>query len=167
MSTLPPWSRRTPEEAALMNPAFMGTVVHHAVHGFEQESGLGMPFPLVFLVPPVVLVEGTRAVLPRRKDNSLAAWLQDHPNTRLRFGAIAGAMVPVVREGLLFAAAKAALALDGAGFRAGRLVRGSGAAVATNTNQFQEILRSARFVGKWYANAGTTETIMALWGVRP
>jgi hypothetical protein len=125
-----------------------------------------MPFPLAFLVPPVVLVDSTRASLPSRKDHSLAAWLQEHPGTRLRFGEIAKAMVPVIREGILFAAGKTVLSIVEARFQAGRLPRGAATAVGSNTVQYQDILRKAAFVGRWYANAGSTETVMALWGVR-
>ena len=167
MNALAPFLRRSPEEAALMNPAFIAVVVHYGVHGFEQETGLGMPYALPFLVPPVVMVENTRALLPRRKDSSLAAWLQDHPDIRLRFSNIATSMVPVVREGLLFASSKGLISFTCDRIKAVPLPRGSGPIITANTQEFQEILKKANFVGKWYANSGSTETIMALWGVRP
>jgi hypothetical protein len=167
VSDLPTWSRRSREEAALLNPAFVALVVHQAAQTFEEESGEGLPFPLAFLVPPVVVAEGIRSQLPDRKDSSLAAWVQGHPEIRLRFAEHAAAMIPVVREGVLFAVTARVMSLSEARLRATALPRGSALAIAANTDEFQEVIRKAKFVGRWYANAGTTETIMAFWGVRP
>jgi hypothetical protein len=86
-----------------LNPAFVGLILNQAAQTFEEESGQGLPFALAFLVPPVVLAEGVRTALPTRKDSSLAAWLQSHPDIRLRFAEHAAAMVPIIREGMLFA----------------------------------------------------------------
>ena len=44
---------------------------------------------------------------------------------------------------------------------------GIGAALGEGTKDVLEILSKAGFLGRWYANAGTVETIMVLWGVRP
>lgn len=167
MDNLVPWSLRSPEEAALMNPAFMAVVLHYSTRGFEQESGLGMPFALAFLVPPVVLVESTRMLLPRRKDSSLAAWLQNHPHVRLRFADVSVSFAPLVREGLLFAISRHVVSLRGNCIYRGSLRRGHTSVVANNAEEFKKITKASTFVGKWYAGAGSTETIMALWGVRP
>ena len=126
-----------------------------------------MPFPLIFLVPPAVLIDGTRKELPRRKDSSLAAWLQARPEVRLRFADVAASLVPVVRESLVFAASRAALVVDQDVVRSSPLPRGARAMISANTRDVREVLKKAQFVGKWYANAGTVETIMSLWGVRP
>jgi len=167
VSGVPTWSRRTPEEAALLNPAFLALVVHQATQTFQEESGVGLPFPMAFLVPPVVLAETIRSQLPDRKDSSLAAWIQGHPQVRLRFAEHAAAMTPLVREGVLFALRTGVLSLVETRLRALPLRRGVNHAIMGNTDEFKEIVKKTKFVGRWYANAGTTETIMALWGVRP
>lgn len=167
MSPLRPWHKRSAEEAALFNPAFVATVLHHAAKEFQQESGRGLPFALAFIAAPVVLVSMIRDLLPSRKDSSLAAWLQAHPQIRLKFGDVASAMVPAVREGILYGVAKQALQIDGSDIKARPFQKGAGAVLASTTNEVGDILGKARFVGRWYANAGTVETIMVLWGVRP
>jgi len=167
VNDLPAWSDRSREEAALLNPAFIGLILHQAAQTFEEESGQGLPFPLAFLVAPVVVAEEVRNALPARKDSSLAAWLQGHPSVRLRFAEHASAMVPVVREGLLFALSATTVRLVDAQIHSTPLRRGVATEIASNTSDFREVIRKAQFVGRWYANAGTTETIMALWGVRP
>jgi hypothetical protein len=162
-----PWHERSAEEAALFNPPFVATVLHSAARDFEEESGQGLPFALAFIAAPVVLVSIIRDVLPNRKDSSLAAWLQSHPHIRLKFADIASSMVPVVREGVLYGLAKQALYMDGSDIKAQPLKRGAGLVFGSTTQEVLHILSKARFVGRWYANAGTVETIMVLWGVRP
>jgi hypothetical protein len=161
------WPQRPREEAALLNPAFIGLILHQAAQTFEEESGQGLPFALAFLVPPVVVAESVRTALPSRKDSSLAAWLQSYPDIRLRFAEHAAAMVPIVREGLVFALAARSIRLSDTQIHASPLRRGVASAIASNTEDFRDVIRRTQFVGRWYANAGTTETIMALWGVRP
>lgn len=167
MTSARPWQERPAEEAALFNPPFVATVIHRIAREFEQESGRGLPFPLTFVAAPVVLASMSREVLPGRKDSSLAGWLQGHPQIRLKFAPLAAAMVPVIREGILYGMTKQALRLDAGDIRALPLRRGAGAALGEGTKEVLEILSKAGFVGRWYANAGTVETIMVLWGVRP
>ncbi len=159
--------RKSAEESALLNPAFIATVIHRAVGGFEREVNTGMPFVLAFLVSPVVLVESVRTALPSRVDSSLATWLQANPGSRLQFAENAAALVPVVRDGLMFGIARDVLMLADDRLRVTPLPRGAATLMSKNTKDFQDVLNHANFVGRWYAHAGTAETIMTLWGVRP
>lgn len=159
--------RKSAEEFALLNPAFVATVLHRAVSAFEREVGSGMPFALAFLVPPTVLVQSVRMALPSRVNSSLASWLQANPGCRLQFAENATALVPVVRDGLMFGIARNILILSDDRLRTTRLPRGTESSIAKSTTDFQDVLKRANFVGRWYAHAGTTETIMAVWGVRP
>jgi hypothetical protein len=165
---LPRWSDRSSEEAALLNPALFAVIMVHAARSYHAEVGRGLPFALAFLVPPVVLVKPTRERLPRQTRTSLPAWLEENPEVRLRFADTAAAMAPLVREGLVFGCSHGVLALDGGTVVvAGSLKRGAQAVLQTTTDEVQDVISRATFVGKWYALAGTTETVMALWGVRP
>ena len=85
---------------------------------------------------------------------------------RRRFGEVTSSLTTVVREGLIFGLSKRALTIVGDQINAAGLPRGSATAIRRQTQEFQEVLDKAAFVGRWYANAGTTETIMTLWGVR-
>lgn len=158
---------RSSEEAALLNPAFLATLIHRAVGGFERETKTGMPYPLTYLVAPVVLVQATRSRLPTRIDSSLAAWLQANPDVRLQFADNARALVPIVREGLLLGLSKKALYFDQDRIRQNPLPHGAAARMLRNTKDVQDVLNRANFVGRWYAYAGSLQTIMTFWGVRP
>lgn len=161
------WSERPFEERALFNPAFVAAVLHETAVGYETETEKGLPFALAFLALPVTLSSLFRNCLPSRKDSSLAAWLQKHPDLRLKFADIAAAMAPAVREGVLFATTKKVLELEGSELKSHSFKRGTATLFGQSTTEVQEILAKARFVGRWYAHAGTVETVMVLWGVRP
>lgn len=167
MIALQPWSERPLEERALFNPAFVAAVLHEATAGYESESKQGLPFALAFLVSPVAMLSLYRDSLPSRKDSSLAAWLQAHSDLRLKFADVAAAMAPAVREGILFGTTKKVLELDGSALKSHSFRRGTPSLIGQSTPEVQEILGKAKFIGRWYANAGTVETIMVLWGVRP
>ena len=162
------YSNRSPEELALMNPAFIAVLLYFAVQGYKEETGKGLPFSLAFLVPPVVLVKTLRSALPNRRDSSLATWLQNHADFRLQFADVAFSLVRVVREGILFAINKNVLSItEGRIEEKSNLLSGYKSILTNNTEEFKEILKKAQFVGRWYANSGSEQTIFALWGVRP
>ena len=58
------WAGRSPEAAALLNPALLAVVCAAAASQYERESDEAMPWPLAFLVAPLVLHRGTREALP-------------------------------------------------------------------------------------------------------
>lgn len=157
----------TREEQDLLNPAFVAALLHRAIGGYEREAKQGMPYSLAFLVAPVVLVKATRDALPRRVDKSLAAWIQEHAEDHVQFAEIAAACVPVVRRGLLLGTSKGVLVLGAGYIEARPLPRGAAAAIARNTQDFRDVMDRANFVGRWYASAGSLQTVMALWGVCP
>lgn len=150
-----------------MSPPFIGVVLREAAAGFHLESGKGLPIPLGFVTVPLVLASFTRSHLPSRRSSSLAAWVQQHPRLRLTFATSAQALVPAVRRGLIFGINRSLLSLDGSRIQAQRLPRGSKKRIEATTEEVQAILDKSLFVGRWFAHAGSSDTIMTLLGVRP
>ena len=58
------WADRPPEVAALLNPAQLAAISAAAASQYERASRQAMPWPLAFLVAPLVLHRGTREALP-------------------------------------------------------------------------------------------------------
>lgn len=165
MSKMIPWRKRPIEEAALFNPAFVAVVIQQVAAEYQLESNHPLPLELAFLAVPVLLVSNVRLLLPRKKNSSLAGWLQSNPEVRLNFAGMARSMVPVVREGILYGTRGGVLRLSGIGLEA-LPVRALNT-IGERSSEVSEILRKANFVGRWYASAGTTDTVMILWGVQP
>lgn len=156
--------RRSPEAAALLNPALLAVISAAAASQYERESQEPMPWPLVFLAAPLVLHRATREALPRTTRTHLSAWVTGNPVIRAGFPQRAQSLTGAVREGLRFGMTHGALVITEDGQLRGvlpasaRPVQGGDAA---------DIIRSAGFVGKWFTQADQPATLFALLGVAP
>jgi Family of unknown function (DUF6521) len=164
-----PWKQRAFEEANLFNPAFNGGLIVKAVEEFMAKADSPFAFALAFLIPPIVLHRQTRKALPATTVTSLISWLQDNRESLVDFSVRARRLKPFTQEAIMFALAHKTLALD----ESGGLVVGTNKVVTTKrtmalfTHEAHDIFDRARFLGRWFAGAGTPETIMAAWGVMP
>ena len=163
-----PWAERTREEAHLLNPAFCCATITSACAGYSESSNQSLPFALAFMVLPITLHKYTRESLPRTTRTSIPAWLQEHPEARLGFHERLMVLQPHTREAIRYGLAFDWIAMGNSGG-----VR----CVAPNTS-INRTIRSldgdasacvsrARFLGRWLGKTASTETTMALWGIRP
>ena len=79
------WSSRPSEIANLLNPAFCGFLTYKAIESYNSEAGHGMPYPLVFLLLPIILHTETRTKLPKATSTTILAWLNAHPEVTIEF----------------------------------------------------------------------------------
>jgi hypothetical protein len=162
-----PWLARSKEVANLLNPAFCCTVLSAVVSNYSSRDNLGMPYPLAFVVMPVILHKQTRNVLPINTRTSLAAWLEEKPMSRVQFYERAISLKPFVREAILFGVTNDWLVIE-----SGRLKSKLADSKFKNFLQHmdgeaRECVLRARLVGKWFAAAGSAETVLSLWEVNP
>ena len=163
-----PWAQRPVEEANLLNPAFCCVTLTSAVVGYTDIDKAGMPYPLSFIILPIVLHKETRESLPRTIRTSMATWLQENMSARVLFPERTISLKPYTREAILFALLHDWLSI------------GTGGKLQTTKNnadvdrflrrlgdEARDCIKRGRFVGKWFASAGSVETVMALWGIRP
>ncbi len=162
------WLARPKEEAYLFNPAFCCTTLSVAMQSYTGVRDTGVPFPLVFMFLPIVLHKPTRESLPRNTRTSMAAWLQENSEARVLFFERLVSLKPHTREALQFG-----MLFDWIVPRSGGLLETklTNADVTRTTrtlsDEARECIMRARFLGKWFAEAGETYTAMAFWGVRP
>lgn len=155
------WANRPREEAALLNPAFCGRLLLVAITEYGDP---GMPFPISFLVLPLVLHKRTRDKLPETIRTSIPIWLQKNPELRVGFDRRAAGLTGYTREALLF------LLLHKKITTADQLLVPAVKVLSDKEPESEEIkdcLRRARFVGRWLARGGTPATLYALFGIRP
>lgn len=164
-----PWSNRVVEEANLFNPAFCGVLIAQMSYDYAKKAHHPMLFPLAFLSLPIVLHRATRQALPGSTVTSLLPWIQDHREQLVDFATRVKRLRDVTREAVLFAAQHEFLAVDAGG----GLSSGSKRKTATErrtglfTAEARECVDRAGFLGRWFAAAGTTQTIFAAWGIAP
>jgi hypothetical protein len=163
-----PWTNRSPEERALLNPSFFSLLFWHAATGHMEGGGTGLPFGTGFLVLPVVLHRETRESLPKMVTTSLPVWLDDNPLVRARLAERARTLVPYTREALLFGGTRGFLTVSEDRVLAEQgWKRKISADLRRSSDEVRSCAKRADFLGRWFARAGSPATVMALMGVRP
>lgn len=162
------WTDRSRDERALFNPGYCANLLWHATRGHESVDGTGLAFEEAFLVLPIVLDRKTRETLPKGTQTSLATWLDMAPDLRARIATHAQLLVGFTKEALLFGGVYGLISITG-----GRVLgnqewrKAVGKALRESSDEVRETAKKADFVGKWFAHAGSTATVLALIGVRP
>jgi hypothetical protein len=157
-------SPRPAERDALLNPAFIALILAHAARGHHKRTGRPMAMSLCFLVAPIVLHAPTRAALPRKVTARFGGWLDTHPLLRAGMAGRARAVEPAVRAGLREGLRGGVLTLFGSDV-AGKLPRRQ--AGLTFSDEVDDILKRAEFIGGWLGLAGSPAAIYAMWRVTP
>jgi hypothetical protein len=155
------WPDRPRVEACFLNPALIAVILARFAAAYEGESGRPAPWPMAFLVPPIVLHKPTRMELPRDTRTHLSTWVTRHPLLRIGFPRRAIAMRRFVGEGLRLGLRTGALNLEGGYLRS---------AAISNTQQdgdLNELIRSASLLGRWFAHSELPSTPFVLFGVTP
>ncbi len=163
-----PWNERTSEEQALLAPCFSALLLWKAAFGYGTKSNSGIPFDITFLVLPIVLHKRIRKSLPKSITTSLAFWVNEHPIVRSCIADRARVIIPFTKEALIFGSTYGLLNIDSFEIKANQDWKKSIDSTLKETDEeVQECAKRAEFVGKWFAGAGTGQTIMSLMGVRP
>ncbi len=149
MSPMTEWSARSRVPAALLNPALLACLEAAAASGYEREADAAMPWPLCFVIAPMVLHRGTRQALPVRITSHLGTWVSNNPVVRAGLPQRARALVGPVYEGLRFGLRYGLLeATPGGGLRqAVPRLR------APDAGDLAEILARAVFAGRWLSRS--------------
>jgi hypothetical protein len=163
------WSNRVVEEANLFNPAFCAVLLAKAAEDFTKKTQQPLPFPLAFLVLPVVLHHGTRAALPGSTVSSLLTWIQEHREQLVNFSGRVQSLRSITREAILFGTQHETLAIADSGSIAVGSRKQSATEKRTGlfTDEARECVDRAGFLGRWFAAAGTPATIYSAWGIAP
>jgi hypothetical protein len=147
----------------MLNPALIAAVLANAADGYQREADLALPWTLSFITAPLVLHRGTRQALPTSTRTHLVTWTSRTPVIRAGFPLRAQGLVEPVREGIRFGLAQGALALEEDRLT-GQTRRPRGFVIP---DELADILRNARFVGRWLGKIDNPATVFAVLGVAP
>jgi hypothetical protein len=154
------WPERPRIPATMLNPALLAVVESAAAHDYERQAGHPMPWPVAFLVAPLVMHRPTREALPRDTRTHLSTWVSRNALIRAGFPKRATELVPFVREGLRVGLRHGVLALADGGLR-GTVPSDTGEA------ELSQLIKSAALVGRWIGKTDRPPTTFALFGVAP
>jgi Family of unknown function (DUF6521) len=152
------WTQRPRLEATLLNPALLAVLLASAAHDYEDTKAR-MPWPVAFLVLPMVMHRPTREVLPRDTRTHFSTWVRRNPLLRAGFPDRATAMAPLTREGIRYGIRGGILDLD-----SGTM---GGAALDRPAGEVGQLMKAAALIGRWIAKTDQPSTAFALLGVAP
>lgn len=161
------WEQRPVEIANLLNPAFCSLLLMDAIGGYRSRNEGGMPYPVAFLILPLVLHEQTREALPNTIRTDLHVWLQNRPEIRYEAGRRIGQLIPYTKEALIFGMRHGLIDIDPQGTLLVQRSTSSRARPELQPVQISAIRNRAGFLGKWFAKLGDPLIIYTMWGVRP
>lgn len=164
-TVLPPWPQRSSVPAIMFNPALIAVILAAAANQYESASGFPMPWPMSYLVPPIVLHEPTREVLPKTSRTSLPKWVGDQVVLTVGFPARARHLAPYVHEGLRFGLRENMLdiVLQGSAIQCTKLPKTTTKA----RGDLAPIVRGAGMLGRIFARTGDAATVFAALRVQP
>jgi len=162
------WAIRPKEEANLLNPAFCCIIVSASIREYSALQNAGMPFPVSYLILPIVLHKPTRDALPGSVRTSMAAWMHDNAALRIQFPERLRSLRPFTSEAIRWGINYQWLEAKAGGRLSPRISESAMTrALRILQDEARECVLRARLVGKWFANAGSSSTVMAFWGIRP
>lgn len=161
-----PWEKRPVEIANLLNPAFCGEVLRRCINSYQQTTTQPFPYPLTFLVLPIILHRRTRELISRRQRQSLHAWLQSHQEVKIGFAERTTELLSVTKEALIFLLQVNALTLNEHA-ELGVISYKRTSIQGQDEDEIVDCYRKAEIVGRLFAQAGTITTIYTILGVRP
>lgn len=159
------WNTRANEVAFLLNPAFCGRVLYSTIKTYNKVTNRALPFPLVYLIFPLVLHKETRISINSK--TQLIIWAQKNPHLLIDFSKRAKGLVPITNEAVEFLLQTEKIILT----PNGELEISPGSRALSKTKyidpEISECLLKSEHVARWFASTGKVETIYIALGVRP
>jgi len=159
------WEERSKETAYLLNPIFCGRILYSTVQAYEKDCGRDLPFPLIYLVLPLILNSSVRERISCR--TQLMLWLQKNPDVLIDFADRARHSVAITNEAIEYFLQAGVIELTQAGdLRVNHSLKKLSPNKYTD-QEVQDCITKGSHVGKWFARIGNTETIYVMFGVKP
>jgi len=157
---IPPWDKRPIEVATILNPAFCGVLLIDALNSYcEHNEKIGMPYPLAFLILPMILHRGTRDILPNHKSGkTLADWFENiwlanyiHPEfvQRTRY------LVPYTKEAIIFSMSQRFITFDQINLHPTEKKYLHANLSWEKNSETSKYRKNAKFLGSWLAETGS------------
>lgn len=159
------WSKRPEEVRNLMNPAFCGRIIFAAVAEYQKKTNRTFPFPLVYLILPLVLPRQIREKIDSR--TKLTNWVQNNQELIYNFAKRANDLIEITNEALEFMMQAGYISITDSGEIEKTITVGSISKTKNSDIEVKECITKAENVARWFATTGAVEIIYFCLGVRP
>lgn len=156
------WNERTHEVAYLLNPAFCGRLLYAAIKEYKHKTKHAIPFPLLYLILPLVLHKQTRIQINSR--TQLLQWVQIHQYLLIGFARRAKELTLITNEALELLLQSDLLQITQDGITTTQKALSKTRFV---DSEIKECITKSEHVARWFAKTGKVETIYISLGVRP
>jgi Family of unknown function (DUF6521) len=156
---------KSPEVAALFNPALIALLLLRAARTYQLETNEGLPLIYAPIITTISLYPEARSTLSMNVTTKFATWIDRSAYLQSAIKERIVDMVPTVNEGIMFALLYNVLQL-----REGRLAPGSAGVANTiraDTEDVATAQRVSAYLGRWLPKAGSPATVCAMLGVTP
>ena len=161
------WAERSPEIAALFNPAFCGVLLYSAIDGFTGPKRHGMHYGLSFLILPLVLHGPTRESMPKTVATPFHTWVNGSSILRIGLAERVRAATPLTRESIMFMMSRQCVSLQGDRLFVGSKRPKMSSTKIVKVDDVRRAVQAAATLGRLLAGAGTPATIYASVGITP
>ena len=160
------WSKRSNEIRFLLNPAFCGRIIYASVEEYRKRCGNDMPFPLVYLVLPLILHRYTREkILPGSKTN-LIQWTQSNNDILIGFPARTRGLLETTDEAVEFLLCAGLIEITEDGCIK-RIQRRRITETEYTDEEIEDCLSKVKYVSRWFADLSSIDIIFSCLGVKP
>jgi Family of unknown function (DUF6521) len=165
MKHLPIWEERPVTVAHLLNPAFCGEIIRRFATEYNKAKGLDMnlPYQLAFLVLPMVLHKTIRESLPKTTAKNFFTWIEENQSLKMTFPDLIRRTVPYTKESIMFLSMYKIIKFN----KLGEIEVLEKSKSIKDINEVTECFKKADLIGKWLANAGSSQSIFTNLGIKP
>ena len=160
------WGNRTAILANLLNPAFCGEIMRRFIKAYNDKSEEQTSFLLCFIVLPILLHKDTREQLPKTTNTHLLTWIDSKDALFMDFPNRVKNMKAYTKETLMFLLSQQAIIfnaeskIEATTFRKKKFN-------GEETEEAEEILKKAEFLGKWLTKAEDIKTLFSFLRITP
>lgn len=159
------WEDRAPETKYLLNPAFCSSLLYAAIVEYEHQGDRPMPFPLIYLILPLILHKKTREKINSK--TKLLNWVQSNHELLIMFQARARGLVEITNESIEYLLCSGVVQLNEFGEIISVSCKHKISDLDCRNEEIKQFVNKAKHVARWFVGAVTTENIYACLGVRP
>ena len=160
------WQLRPDVLKNLLNPAYMSIIIASIARGYRDECHNNIDFALLQIATTLFFNRAVRDRLPRNKTNSMPGWIQENIGYLIGIYDKSNEILQYIKEGILWGHAHEVITISldsevimhpDANERFFKSIR--------KNNGLTKPVRSAEKLGKWFAHAGSTDTVLQIWRI--
>lgn len=136
----------------MLNPAFCGRSILLALEAYNKiNDSKGIPYSLLILVLPLLLVKEIRKTLPVSSKEKFYEWTQTNAVQLINFHKIVQGYMPYTEKTLLFLFSLNILKIEENGLINISESKNYKKTWDKSIEEFNDVFKKAKFLGKWFA----------------